>query len=102
MTKISNEVLYKAYAFVKGFKGSQIDVENNIFVFAFDKGVTEEDVMADGMLGKWFVDNGFNVSFEVRDFAYDTKGGWINYRGAVKGSGRVAYLRNRLVATITW
>ena len=53
------------------------------------------------MLGRWFADNGFDVSFEKRDVEYTTKGDF-NVRSMIRYRGRTAYLRNRLVMTATW
>ena len=99
---ITNTVLYQAYAFAQNHKGFIADMDNKHIEVPFDKGVTEELVMEEGMLGRWFVDNGFSVKFEVKDVAYNTKGSWVNYSGAVRSDGHVAYLRNRLVAIVEW
>lgn len=97
-----NETIKQAIEFAKSHKGAQASVEDKTIVIPFSSGTTEADIMEDGMLGKWFSDNGFSISFRTGDVEYMTKGGWINYRGAVRSSGHVAYLRNRLIMTATW
>jgi len=99
---ISGEVLHKAYTLAYNRKGFIFDDANKYMEIPFDKGVTEDLVMEDGMLGKWLVDNGFSVRFEVKDVPYQTKGGWLNYRGLERYKGHEAYLRNRLVAIVEW
>ena len=96
------EVIEQAVEFAKGFKGNRIDTEEHMIIIPFGKDTTEEEVMGEGMLGKWFADNGFDITFSTGDIEYMTKGGWMNYSGWVKESGHKAYLRNRLIATITW
>lgn len=86
------------------YKGYTIDIENHIITIPFSKDHTENDIpyiMQEGSIGKWYVDNGFNVSFEVRDVEYITKP-IFEARSMTSYKGHKAYLRNRLVATITW
>lgn len=99
---ISNEILIQAFNHAKSFKGHIIDESNHTIIIPFNKGITEQDVMDDGMIGKWFIDNGFHVSFEIRDFEYTTKDTWINYKGFTRSKGHKATLKNRLIATITY
>lgn len=101
-SEISNDVVSKAIKFADDFRGSQVDLENHSIVIPFHPGATEEELMSEGMLGAWFVDNGFNISFGYGDCAYTTKPTWTNCRGWVRAKGHTAYLRNRLIATITW
>lgn len=61
---------------------------------------TEELLMSEGMLGRWFADRGYDVSFTRGDFEYTTKPEWTNYRGIERSKGHKAYLRNRLIMTI--
>jgi len=99
--EISGDILWQAYNHVKPFKGATFDDENHKIIIPFPKGTTEEELMSDGMLGKWFVDNGFDISFETGDYEYATKGEF-NPRSMTKYKGRQAFLRDRLIATITW
>ena len=98
---ISKDILQKAIGFAESNKRSKIDLQNHIIQIPASAGVTEDLLMEDGMLGKWFVDNGFDVSFEVGDFEYTTKGEF-NVRSMRKSRGHTAYLRNRTIMTITW
>ena len=100
-TTISDSVLNQAVDFARGFKGNTVDLYNHLIVIPFESGATVDDLMSDGMLGAWFQDNGFDISFEVKDVQYITKG-TFNPRSMTKYAGKVAYLRNRLVMTATW
>jgi hypothetical protein len=100
-TEIPKSTLDQAVEFAEGFKGSTVDLANHRIVIPFGPDSTVEFVMDDGMLGKWFADNGFDISFEKRDVQYLTKGEF-NTRSMIKYKGRPAYLRNRLVMTATW
>lgn len=99
---ISDSVIKQAVEFAEGFKGSRIDIENHVIEIPFSSNSTEADLMSESMLGKWFKDNGFNVSFERKDVEYNTQGTWRNARGWNRESGHKAYLRNRLVGIFTW
>ena len=99
--EMSGEILWQAYTHVKPLKGATFDDKNHKIVIPFPKGTTEEELMSDGMLGKWFVDNGFDISFETGDYEYTTKGEF-NTRSMIKYKGRQAFLRDRLIATVTW
>lgn len=96
------ENLKKAFEYAEGGeKGTTIDKENHIITFVCCKGATRTMLTEEGMLGDWFIKNGFGVTFEQRDVEYMTKGTFdchscTNYRG------HKAYLRNRIVMTITW
>ena len=86
------------------FKGNTIDIENHIITIPFSAGRTEDDInelMESGSLCNWYIENGFNVSFEVRDVEYMTKA-TVTSRSLIYNKPRKAFLRNRLVATITW
>lgn len=98
---ISKSIVDQAVEFAEGFKGSTVDLDNHIITIPFGSDSTVDFVMDDGMLGKWFEDNGFDISFEKRDVEYMTKGEF-NPRSMTKYKGRTAYLRNRLVMTATW
>lgn len=98
---VSQQAIDQAIKFANGFKGSVVDLNNHTIIIPFSKDSTEEDLMSDGMLGKWFVDNGFDVSFEKKDVEYTTKDKFST-RSMNRTKGHSAYLRNRLVATITW
>ena len=96
---ISDAILQQAITFAKGIKGSTVDLDNHIITIPFSS--TEQELMEDGMLGSWFKNNGFDISFERRDVEYQTKGSF-NTRSMTKYSGHTAILRNRLVMTATW
>lgn len=98
---ISNDVLKQAIAFAEDFKGHNIDLDNHIITIPFSSTSTEELPMSDGMLGRWFQENGFDISFHRGDVEYTTNGNF-NVRSMRKERGRTAYLRNRLIATVTW
>ena len=57
--------------------------------------------MSDGMLGVWFRDNGFEVSFSRGDVEYQTKPAF-NVRSMRSEKGHKAFLRNRLILTVHW
>ena len=99
--EIPKSTLLQAIDFAEGFKGSVVDTENHIIMIPFYSSSTESELMSEGMLGRWFADNGFDVSFEKRDVEYTTKGDF-NARSMIRYKGRTAYLRNRLVMTATW
>ena len=88
-------------AMLKTRKYYNLDYDRNILEMPCSAGITESDMLAEGMLGDWFKQKGFNVSFRKGDFEYTTKPTWINYRGSVQSKGHTAYLRNRLIMTIT-
>ena len=99
--EISRDVLNQAIEFVEQNPHSEIDLPNKTLRMVFDSKSTAEDLMEPGMFGDWFVKHGFNVDFEKRDVEYMTKDRWVNwYKGSTPG--HKAYLRNRLVMTITW
>lgn len=98
---ISDDILNQVVNFVEGFKGSTVDLSNHVIMIPFRSDATIDEIMSEGMLGDWFVSNGFDVSFEVKDVQYITKGEF-NARSMTKYKGRVAYLRDRLVMTVTW
>ena len=99
--EIPKSTLLQAIDFAEGFKGSVVDLENHTIMIPFYSSSTESELMSEGMLGRWFADNGFDVSFEKRDVEYTTKGDF-NARSMTRYRGRTAYLRNRLVMTATW
>ena len=101
-SSISPDIISQAENLIKSLKGSYVDRENHEIVVVFPPHATKEQVMDEGMLGKWFVDHGFDVSFEVKDVEYQTQGEWTNYRGWVREKPHTAYLRNRLVLTARW
>ena len=98
---ISTSVLDQAVKFAEGFKGATIDVDNHLIVIPFSSNSSEDELMSEGMLGKWYVDHGFDISFNRGDLEYQTKGEF-NSRSMTKYRGHKANLRNRLIATITW
>ena len=100
-SNLPDEVIRKAAEFAKGFKGSKIDLDNHIIVIPFSKDSTEEDLMSEGMLGKWFSDNGFDIEFTRGDLEYTTQDKF-NSRSMNRTRGQKAYLRDRLIGTITW
>ena len=75
-------------------------VDDDEIRVAFSASDTPESLMDEGMIGRWFADRGYDVSFHRGDFEYTTKPDWINYRGSIRSKGHTAYLRNRLIMTI--
>lgn len=101
---MDNTVLELAIKYASNFKGSFADTENHIITVPFSAGRTKDDIpelMQSGSLCNWYIENGFNLSFEVRDVEYTTKP-TFNTRSMTSYRGHTAFLRNRLVATITW
>lgn len=82
-------------------KGSTIDIPNHRMEIVWFKGATESGLMEEGMMGDWLKQHGFDLSFEIKDVEYTTKG-TFNPRSMSKYRGHTAYLRNRLVMTVTW
>ena len=99
---MNQNTLNEAIDFVKNRKGVSIDIENKVIVVPFSSDMSEEVLMGKGMIGEWFEQNGFNISFERRDVEYTTKPRWINRKGMSMSDGHKAFLRNRLVMTATW
>lgn len=77
------------------------DIDNHKIIIPFPSGVTEQDLMEPGMLGEWFKTKGFDISFRKGDMEYQTKGNF-NTASMRKEKGHTAYLRNRLIMTVTW
>lgn len=75
-------------------------VEDDCVVVCLCKGATEDFLMSEWGLAKYFVDEGFEVSFTTGDFEYITKPVCYNHRGMDWFKGHKAYLRNRLIMTI--
>ena len=93
-----------AIEYAKKFRCNTIDIEKHIITIPFSPSVNESaiPVLMSGIgIGKWYADNGFNISFETRDVEYMTKP-IFETRSMTSYKGHKAYLRNRLVATITW
>lgn len=93
---MDNIILHLAIEYASRFKGYFVDTDKHIITFPFPSGKNTDDIpglMQPGSLCNWYADNGFNVSFTEKDVEYTIKAGTIN---------KQAYLRNRLVATITW
>lgn len=99
---IPNSVLDQAVKFAEDHKGGTVDLDNHIMTIPLSSGSVEDDLMSEGMLGRWYEDNGFTVSFSTGDVEYITQPKWTNYRGWNQQSGHKAYLRNRLIMTVTW
>lgn len=104
---IPDDIIKTAISYASsGDKGTIIDRDNHRIDFVCSKGVSESFIMEEGMLGDWYAKNGFDVSFDVKDVPYDTKARTKEgYRFGALGSNipsHTAYLRNRLVMTITW
>ncbi len=99
---LSSTVLHQAIDMIKCFDHTEYDVDNHRIVVPLSPGVTEDELMQDGMLGKWFVDHGFNLSFTVGNFEYTTKGTFNSRAMRRENAGNTRYLRNRLIMTITW
>ena len=99
---ISYALLKQAMDMVKCFDHTEYDIANHRIVVPLSPRTTQDDIMQEGMLGKWFVDNGFELSFTTGDFEYLTKG-TLNTRAMRReGAGNKRYLRNRIIMTITW
>lgn len=99
---ISSDLLDRAMDMVKCFDHTEYDIDNHRIVVPLSSGITEDDIMGEGMLGAWLVDNGFDLSFTTGDFEYLTKG-TLNTRAMHReGAGNKRYLRNRTIMTITW
>jgi len=104
---IPDDIIKTAIAYAdNGDKGTIVDKVNHRIEFVCCKGASESLLMTEGMLGDWYVKNGFNVSFEIKDVPYDTKARLRSgCRFGALGSNvpsHTAYLRNRTVMTITW
>ena len=99
---ISYSTLKQAMDLVKCFNHTEYDIDNHRIVVPLSPGNTEDELMQDGMLGKWLVDNGFDVSFTAGDFEYTTKGTFNARAMRKENAGNKRYLRNRLIMTITW
>ncbi len=100
--EITPQVLREVEDQIKLLRGSSIDRDNHIVTVVFPKGFSEDEAMEDGMLGSWFKDKGFNVSFSQGDYEYTTQDTWRNARGWNREKGHKAYLRDRLIMTATW
>lgn len=101
---MNESVIMLAIEYAKKFKGYTVDTDNQIITIPFSAGRSIDDIndlMQPGTLCKWYIDNGFNISFEVCDVEYTTKP-IFNTRSMTGYRGHKAFLRNRLVATITW
>lgn len=98
---IPETTLNQAIKFAEGIKHSTVDLNNHIIIIPFGSTSTEDILMSEGMLGKWFADNGFDIKFSRGDYEYQTQGEF-NHRSLTKYKGHKAFLRNRLIATITW
>lgn len=99
---ISSDLLNQAMDMVKCFDHTEYDIDNHRIVVPLSSGITEDDIMQEGMLGSWLTEHGFDVSFTVGDFEYLTKG-TLNTRAMRReGVGNKRYLRNRTIMTITW
>lgn len=77
-----------------------ISDDNSYIDVILPSGFTESTLMSEGMLGKWFEDHGYNVSFRTGDYEYTTKPEITNYRSMEKRKGHTAFLRNRCIMTI--
>lgn len=101
-TTISNDILKQAIQFAEGFKCCKIDRDNHIIIIPLDANMSYETFMKPGMIGDWFLQNGFDIEWSHGDVEYTTQPEWRNSRGWNRDSGHKAYLRNRDIATITW
>jgi hypothetical protein len=101
-TYISPADLKTAVELVKSNNYAKIDLQNHIIVYPCSTGISEQDMLDEGMLGSWFVEHGFNVEFDVRDYEYKTKGTFNVHSMRKEGAGNTRYLRNRTVMKITW
>jgi len=102
MTPRTDEVLKRAFEYAKcGDKGTTIDRENHVIVYVLCKGATIDGLCDEGGLAHWFLINGFGVRLEVKDVEYTTKGTYDSH-SCTSYRGHKAYLRDRIVMTITW
>ena len=103
MTPLTDlEILERAFEFAEGGdKGTTIDKVNRVITYVCGKNVTASMLMEEGMLGDWFIKNGFKVAFERRDVEYTTKP-TFDCHSCTTYRGHKAYLRDRIVMTITW
>jgi len=99
---VDDAAIRDAIFWLHDLKGYQADVNEHWIFAPMEKGLTAEDMMQEGMLGSYFKEAGFTVSFEKKDVEYMTKGSWRNYRGWDREEGHKAYLRNRICMTLTW
>ena len=101
---VTNTSLQEMIQFAKGFKGYTIDLDKHIITIPFSPYTEVEDLQGRpyGFI-PFAEDNGFTVTFETRDVPYMTKQPWSrSLFDDVRNKSHVAYLRNRLVATVTW
>ena len=107
-TTIPDDVVKQARDYLEGSgdKGSIIDIPNHRMEIVWYKGATEDKIMEEGCMGDWLKQRGFNLSFEVKDVPYTTQSRTREgCRFGALGSNipaHTAYLRNRLVMTVTW
>ena len=94
--------LKEAMDMVKGFDRTEYDIDNHRIVVPLSPGITEDEIMQEGMLGPWFIDHGFDLSFTTGDFEYITKGTFNTRAMRREGASSKKYLRNRTIMTITW
>ena len=102
-TTIPDDVVKQAISYLEGSgdKGSVFDIPNHRMEIVWYKGATEDKIMEEGCMGDWLRQRGFNLSFEVKDVPYTTKPTY-DAHSATNYRGHTAYLRNRLVMTVTW
>lgn len=99
---VSYTLLNQAMDMVKCFDHTEYDIDNHRIVVPLSPGTTQDDIMQEGMLGAWLVDNGFDLSFTTGDFEYLTKGTFNTRAMRRESAGNKRYLRNRTIMTITW
>ena len=101
-TILDKDIIKQAVEFVRCFRGCHVDIPNCTIVVPLDAGMSKEQFMAEGMLGDWFIQHGFDISWSHGDHEYETQPEWRNSYAWNRNKGRKAYLRDRDIATITW
>lgn len=98
----SNRIEDNLFAIESQLKGLKYNIspDKDEIEIAMPPGAREDELMQEPMLGKWFADRGFDVSFRKGDFEYQTKPDWINYKAIRRSKPHTAYLRNRLIMMI--
>ena len=99
---MADEVLKRAFELAEnGDKGTVIDRENRVITLVCCKGATERMLMEEWAIGYWFAVHGFGIRLERRDVEYITKP-TFDCHSCTSYRGHKAYLRDRVVMTITW
>ena len=97
---MKREIYEEAYRLLD-FPHRIVDALNRTMIVPMHKGSSEEALCGEHGLVTWLVDNGFNVEMKRGDFEYITKGDF-NTRAMRRTNVHKAYLRDRVILTITW